>query len=98
MKTLMLALFGLLIAGAIAWFAAEQHYDNCITAAEARTPLGRAGLTAADKEELPGAWDQFLDPEEILERGERAEEVAAVLDRPRERRQDAIDGCSRLPW
>ena len=92
-------LVGLAIAVSVAWFAAEQHYDNCVAAATAATPLGEAGLTAADKAALPSQWDKYrVDADEILNPDESAANVAAVPDRPRERRERAIDGCSRVPW
>jgi hypothetical protein len=43
MRTAALIAVGLLIAAAVAWFAAEQHYDNCVNAAKLRHPVGLAG-------------------------------------------------------
>ena len=42
---------GLLIAASIAWFAGEQHYDNCVQAALASNPLP----TASEQSN----WDQY---------------------------------------
>jgi hypothetical protein len=91
-----LIIVGLTIAASVAWFAAEQHYDSCVAAAIARTPLS---LTAADRGDLPSEWDQFREspdffttpPDSEIEQGEKVE------DRPRKRRARALDGCSRLP-
>ncbi len=86
----------LLVAAAIAWDAGERHYDNCVAAAVAANPLA---LTAADRQDLPSGWDQYRNdsffdsaPEDV------AAKAAQVQDRPRERREAAVEGCSRLPW
>ena len=43
MRLLTIALAGLLVAGSIAWFAAEQRYGNCVDAAKAANPSAREG-------------------------------------------------------
>jgi hypothetical protein len=42
-KITALVIVGVLIAGAIAWYAAEAHYDSCVDAAIATHPLGGGG-------------------------------------------------------
>jgi hypothetical protein len=41
MKSLVasIAVVGILVAGVLAWTAAEHHYANCIDAAQARNPI-----------------------------------------------------------
>lgn len=53
---LVVILVGLLIAAALAWFAAEHHYDNCIDAAKATHPIGQRS-TAADARQRRAAVD-----------------------------------------
>lgn len=84
----------------VAWFASEQHYDNCLTAAIAAHPLGENGLTAADKVALPSKWAQYRNGGEIdfFDSQEDADLTTAIFDRPRVRRARAVDSCSRLPF
>ncbi len=42
MRTAAIAIVGLLIVGALAWNAAEMHYENCVEAAKARGTGSRA--------------------------------------------------------
>jgi hypothetical protein len=77
---------GVVLAGAVGWFAAEQHYDDCVQAATAAHPLGEAGLTRQERESQ-NPFDVYRD-----------DPSPDVSDRPLERRRAAIEGCSRLPW
>lgn len=82
----------LALALAVAWFASEQRYDNCIGKAVAEYPIGTAGLTAKEKQdaEVLDSWIQ--DP--------TADKAAAkrIRDRPQQRRREALGDCSRLPF
>jgi hypothetical protein len=54
-RTAALIAVGLLIAAGVAWFAAEQHYENCVTAAEARFPVeGDPGSVQDEFERFTG--------------------------------------------
>jgi hypothetical protein len=89
-KAAAIVVAGLLILGALAWNAAEMHYENCVEAARARTPLS---LSAAEQGEVGGLTaEELLNPEEAG----RAED--RIRDAPRRRRAAAVEGCSRLPW
>lgn len=92
---------GVFLAASVAWFASEQHYENCLTTARANFPLGQAGLTAQDRKDEPDWSDVYAD-EGLGDLGNSRQELeekrAAIRDRPRQRRQAAIKGCSRLPW
>jgi hypothetical protein len=74
---------GLLVALAIAWFASEQSYDNCIQKAEAAHPIpsGRADPST-----------DTLFPEEVAKDAREARRRAIV------RRRAELDDCSRLPF
>jgi hypothetical protein len=85
-KVAALVVVGVIVAAAVAWYAAELHYENCVSAATAAHPLGEAGLTAKERESQ-NPFDTFRDGEPPPE----------VTGRPLERRRAAIDGCSRLP-
>jgi hypothetical protein len=90
MRTALLVLVGLLVAAALAWNAGEMRYENCLQAAQARNPLGDAGLTRQEREQS----SEFFG-DDLLSEDERPPEVSV---RPLERRRDAIADCSRLPW
>jgi len=84
-----LLLVGIAVAASIAWFASEQHYDNCVGKATAEFPLGRSGLTAQEKGTIGGGYDYYPD---------EGPSFLEVEDRPRERRKAALSDCSRVPW
>lgn len=77
-----------LVAVAVAWFAAEQHYDNCVQAAQARTPLSP---TAEEQARLNRLEFDAAAGEDV--RAERVKLEGAA----RARREAAVEGCSRLP-
>ena len=56
----------LLVALAVGWFASEQHYDNCVHAAEARHPI----VTV----EEPNPFDPSVSSKAV--RGERERRAA----------------------
>ena len=97
MVRLVVLIAGLAIAAAMAWYAAETHYDNCIAAAIARTPLS---LSGADRSDLPSEWDQYRNSPDFFNTPTDSEiaDGVRVEDRPRKRRERALNGCSRLPW
>jgi hypothetical protein len=94
LRTVIIGIVGLLVAGVIAWYAGEAHYDSCVDAAIASHPLGEAGLTATERQ-VQSKWDQYRDSEQGFfdEKPTGSEPESRSL----KRRQDAIDGCSRLP-
>lgn len=96
MRWLAVALAVLAIA-AVAWFASEQHYENCIEAARAKLPLGASDLTAQDRRDEANAFREDDNPFSPGER-EAGATVGEVRNRPRARRRVAIEGCSRLPF
>jgi hypothetical protein len=85
-RTAALLAVGVLIAASVAWFAAEQHYENCVTAAEARAPVGEAGSLLDESESL------------LDEPGSVQEEFERFTGEAQRRRREAIEGCSRVPW
>jgi hypothetical protein len=40
MRFAVLIAVGLVVAAGVLWLAAEQHYENCVAAAKARSPSG----------------------------------------------------------
>jgi len=86
-----LLLVGIAVAASIAWFASEQHYDNCVEAASAEFPLGESGLTAQEKRTIGGGYDWDYE-------GGNNPLFEEIEDRPRQRRKAALNDCSRVPW
>ena len=86
MTRLALVIVGLLIAAAVAWDASERHYDACVNAAKARTPvkLGALHETLRTFEPRSGAKPKL---------GANVPDLTVVVDqRARER---VVKGCSR---
>lgn len=79
---LAVVIVGLLIAAALAWNAAERHYDNCVAAAKADNPPAPT---------FTGSLDESGDPDTISR-------LTYLDERPGRRREAAVEGCSRLPW
>jgi hypothetical protein len=87
-----------LVAGVLAvggWFAAERRYENCLDDAIAENPLSPS---AADRRaEGQAFWDSYSDDEDKLRGADLRALLARIEDRPRRRREAALDACSRLP-
>ena len=77
------AVMVVLIVVLLGWVAGEAHYRNCLTAADLRHPATSQPLVEAG-----GKFNEF----------NKAGRGHFVLNPEDGARNEAIDGCSRLPW
>lgn len=75
----------LIVAGAVAWYAGERHYDNCVQAAVARYPV----IEEPKPQGIVEEYERFKQ-----ERRGGETEASSTLDA----RGRAIDDCSRVPF
>jgi hypothetical protein len=84
---------GVLLVLAIAWFASEVHYENCVDAAKARHPIRSTAGGSGDSGTGFGGEGfggrNFANPRE---------EFDQYTGKTQTRRRRAVDGCSQLPW